>query len=99
MTHRTLDPNLRGHDWVVGDIHGCFRHLALAAEVLGIRPGHDRLISVGDLVDRGPQSHEAIEWLSDGRITAAVLGNHEQIMSLALTTGHLDQMWKNNGGG
>lgn len=99
MIHRTLDVNAHGNDWVVGDLHGCFGHLALAIEALGIRPGRDRLISVGDLVDRGPQSHEAIEWLDDGRLTTAVLGNHEQLMSLALTVRALERMWKDNGGG
>ena len=99
MTHRLLDVNAHGSDWVVGDLHGCFRHLERAIEALGIRPGIDRIISVGDLIDRGPQSHEAIYWLGDGRLAASVLGNHETLMITALTTEYFDQMWKNNGGG
>ena len=66
-----------GRDFVVGDIHGMFQHLdALLAEV-GFRAERDRLFSVGDLVDRGPNSPAALEWL-DRPWFHACRGNHEQ---------------------
>ena len=37
----------------------------------------DRLFGVGDLVGRGPHSHEALDWL-ETRFTAVVMGNHER---------------------
>ncbi len=47
---------------------------------MGFVRGRDRLFSVGDLIDRGPESAQALAWLEDGRIAGAVLGNHEDMM-------------------
>ena len=66
-----------GRDFVVGDVHGCFRTLEWLLDEVAFESGRDRLFSVGDLIDRGPHSHDGIEWLIDGRINAATMGNHE----------------------
>ena len=55
--------NEDGRDFVVGDIHGMFQHLTELLEQIEFDEGSDRLFSVGDLVDRGPESHRALEWL------------------------------------
>ena len=52
-----------GTDWVVGDVHGCFETLRQALAAIDFEQGRDRLFSVGDLIDRGPNSIEALEWL------------------------------------
>jgi serine/threonine protein phosphatase 1 len=70
--------NVAGRDFVVGDIHGCFRKLEAELANLGFDPAYDRLFSVGDLVDRGPDSELAIEWLAKPWFHA-VRGNHEQM--------------------
>ena len=44
-------------------VHGCFRTLARALAELDFDPERDRLFGVGDLVNRGPHSVEALEWL------------------------------------
>ena len=54
--------NAAGHDIVVGDVHGCFRTLARALDAVGFKAGGDRPFDVGDLVNRGPYSAEAIDW-------------------------------------
>lgn len=69
-----------GRDLVVGDVHGGFRTLEHALDTLSFDASTDRLFSVGDLIDRGPDSARALEWLKSGRITAAVRGNHEQML-------------------
>ena len=69
--------NRLGRDFVVGDVHGCFRTLEQCLAKVRFDPERDRLFSVGDLVNRGPHSLEAVEWLTDGRIAGAVAGNHE----------------------
>jgi serine/threonine protein phosphatase 1 len=51
--------NTAGRDLIVGDIHGCFARLQVALDELGFDPERDRLFSVGDLVDRGPDSEVA----------------------------------------
>ena len=76
-----------GRDLVAGDIHGYFDTLEHALDKLGFDPGADRLFAVGDLVDRGPRSAAALEWLAADRI-AAVRGNHDQGMVDALVLDH-----------
>ena len=78
-----------GRDLVAGDLHGYFDTLEEALKTLRFDPAHDRLFGVGDLVDRGPRSENAIEWLEQRRI-ASVRGNHEQMMVNALV---LDGGW------
>lgn len=73
-----LPANLRGRDFVVGDIHGMFDDLARSLELRHFDPAADRLLSVGDLVDRGPKSTEARSWLAQPWFHA-VAGNHEAL--------------------
>ena len=70
--------NARGRDFVVGDVHGCFRTLERALEGLDYDPERDRLFGVGDLVNRGPHSIESLEWL-ERRFEAVALGNHDRV--------------------
>ena len=95
-----------GRDLVVGDIHGHFATLERALDALDFDAARDRLFSVGDLIDRGPESERAVEWLESERITAAVRGNHEQMMAdafafgatLVLRKGGPGGLWLGNGG-
>lgn len=76
---RRFKRNTRGRDLIVGDVHGCFDKLRLTLRSIGFDPdAGDRLFSVGDLVDRGPQSDHAIQWLCRPWFHA-VRGNHEQM--------------------
>ncbi len=77
-TVKTL-PRGKGRDFCVGDIHGTFDLLKSALASVGFDPKVDRLFSVGDLVDRGPYSAEAIDFLREPWFYA-VRGNHEQIL-------------------
>jgi serine/threonine protein phosphatase 1 len=70
--------NAAGQDFAVGDIHGCFGKLRRALDAIKFDPAVDRLFSVGDLVDRGPESYQALEWLKLPWFHA-VRGNHEQM--------------------
>lgn len=78
IIHR-LPRNTQGRDFAVGDLHGMFSHLESALETLDFDPEHDRLLSVGDLIDRGPQSHRALEFLEHPWFHA-VQGNHERLL-------------------
>lgn len=68
--------NAAGRDLAVGDIHGHFSRLEEALSVVGFDVRCDRLFSVGDLVDRGPESLVAIEYLKKPWFHA-VRGNHD----------------------
>lgn len=73
----TFTANPDGRDFVVGDVHGCFRTLERALAESQFDPACDRLFGVGDLVNRGPHSVEAVDWLEQ-RFTAVTLGNHDR---------------------
>lgn len=89
--------NTAGADYVVGDVHGCFSRLQAELDKIGFNPECDRLFSVGDLVDRGPESEKALEWL-DKPWFHAVRGNHEQ-MAIDHCTGMIDAgIYAANGG-
>ncbi len=68
--------NVVGRDFAVGDIHGCFSHLSRSLEAIGFDASVDRLFSVGDLVDRGPESDQVLAWLGKPWFHA-ICGNHD----------------------
>ena len=95
---QTFAANTAGRDFVVGDIHGCFQMLDALLERIEFDRGCDRLFSVGDLIDRGPQSERAAEFI-DAPWFHAVRGNHEQMMLDAVAEGGDAQwLWQMNGG-
>ncbi len=61
--------------WAIGDVQGCQDSLlALLAKL----PAHARLWLVGDLVNRGPRSLDALRWaIAQGGRVVTVLGNHD----------------------
>lgn len=64
--------------YAVGDLQGCLDPLLCLLDEVNFRPGQDRLWLVGDLVNRGPQSLETLEFLYENREhIVAVLGNHD----------------------
>ncbi len=71
-----IEKNETGRDFAVGDIHGCFTALADALDSIGFDAGKDRLFSVGDLVDRGPESGSVLDWLAKPWVFA-IQGNHD----------------------
>lgn len=74
-----FERNTDGRDFVVGDIHGMFSHLEALLDRVEFDEASDRLFSVGDLVDRGPESADALKWLERPWFHA-VRGNHEQFV-------------------
>ncbi len=95
---RRFGLNEHGRDLIVGDIHGCFDKLQARLDTIGFDPSTgDRLFSVGDLVDRGPQSDAVLDWLDQPWFNP-VLGNHEQMLLLS-TLGEQDEdEYRANGG-
>lgn len=73
-----LAKNTTGRDFVVGDIHGCFDQLIAAMNAVGFDEENDRLLSLGDLVDRGPGSNRAWKFLAKPYVHA-IRGNHEDM--------------------
>ena len=70
--------NEQGRDFLVGDIHGMFSKLDEILHDLCFNITVDRLFSVGDMVDRGPESYDVLKWLAASWFHS-VRGNHEQM--------------------
>lgn len=97
MRVQSFKKNDEGRDFVVGDIHGCFDALREAMESHYFDESKDRIFSVGDLVDRGSQCEEAIDWIAKPWFHA-VRGNHEQ-MAIGVAEGRHDRdNYMRNGG-
>lgn len=62
---------------IVGDVHGCFAELLELLEKVALAP-EDLLVSVGDLVDRGPESPEVVRFFRERPSTIVLMGNHER---------------------
>lgn len=61
---------------VVGDIHGCYDELLDLLDKVQFS-SDDRLISVGDLITKGPKSREVLERFMSEKQFSAVIGNHD----------------------
>jgi serine/threonine protein phosphatase 1 len=88
--------NASGRDFVVGDLHGCVDALRYLLRLIAFDPARDRLFSVGDLVDRGEHSEQALALLEKPWFFA-VLGNHEDTLC-AVADGRLRRRWYGIGG-
>jgi bis(5'-nucleosyl)-tetraphosphatase (symmetrical) len=63
--------------WVVGDVQGCDEPLRRLVAAMAFRPGVDRMVLLGDLVNRGPGSLEVLRWCVRTPGVDAILGNHD----------------------
>jgi serine/threonine protein phosphatase 1 len=70
--------------FIVGDIHGCLGMLQRLMQRIPWRPDVDRLIFLGDYIDRGEDSRGVIEAVMEISRTServdCLLGNHEKIL-------------------
>jgi serine/threonine protein phosphatase 1 len=84
----------------IGDVHGC----SIAWDVLlaEVNPhGDDTVVTLGDYVDRGPDSKGVLDRLLDlhrtGRLVA-LRGNHEVMMLNAQLSAAAEREWRRCGG-
>lgn len=97
---KTERDRVSGRILAIGDIHGC--HVALDALLSLVQPdGDDSLIVLGDVVDRGPGTRQAIDQLLHVRQFTElnfIMGNHEEMMLGALEDQRLASHWLTYGG-
>lgn len=74
-----LPRNTKGRDFVVGDIHGAYDTLITALRAVNFNVHVDRLLCVGDLIDRGPHSYRVAKFLAQPFVYA-IRGNHEDML-------------------
>ncbi|WP_158967360.1 symmetrical bis(5'-nucleosyl)-tetraphosphatase [Paraglaciecola sp. L3A3] len=64
--------------YIVGDIQACLGGLQALLKKVNFDANDDRLIAVGDLIGRGPQALETLQFLKSlGNSFDTVLGNHD----------------------
>lgn len=64
--------------YVVGDIQACYQGLQTLLDKIAFSPSRDTLWAVGDLIGRGPQALETLDYLEGlGNAFDTVLGNHD----------------------
>ena len=70
--------------FVIGDIHGCHQALMELLTLINADPDQDRLVFLGDYVDRGPDTRGVIDELlalrQQFRKMVALKGNHEEVL-------------------
>ncbi len=85
--------------YVIGDIHGCAK--ALRSLIESISPeSDDELVFLGDYIDRGPNSRDVIQQITELRehcLVVPLRGNHE-LMLLGVLGGLGDLVRLENGG-
>ncbi len=84
----------------IGDIHGCLTSLLAVVEAARIGET-DVLVTLGDYVDRGPDSRGVIDWLIEfagRRRLVAIRGNHDLMMMQAREGGSSASDWLDCGG-
>jgi len=91
-----------GRLFAIGDIHGCFDQLyELVTEVISLKK-EDRLILLGDYIDRGSQSREVIDFIIDlkakGFDIKPLMGNHENMLLESYTDPEMIYQWYMNSG-
>ena len=89
--------------FAIGDIHGCFESLRNLIENKIKLKRSDKLILLGDYIDRGPQSKEVVDFIielqSKGYDIVTLMGNHEAMLIDAMENEKNLSKWIHNGGG
>ena len=62
---------------IIGDIHGCYFELQALLDKAGLGAG-DEVIGIGDIVDRGPETPQVVEFFQNTPKAIAIMGNHER---------------------
>ncbi|MBM3226700.1 MAG: serine/threonine protein phosphatase, partial [Candidatus Tectomicrobia bacterium] len=87
-------------DYAIGDVHGCLDKLARLLALLNYDTTADRLIFLGDYIDRGPDSKGVLDLLlclqQENPTNVFLMGNHEENFLLyiqACLAGDDDRYW------
>ena len=82
--------------YIIGDIHGEFDKLMACLSSVNFDYENDKLIQLGDVVDRGSDSYMCIEELLKIKNLIAIQGNHDECWFNSLLNGTVErgELWK-----
>lgn len=87
--------------FIIGDIHGCLDMLKRLMDKIKWRPEKDRLIFVGDYLDRGEDPKGVVDFILEisktSSLVQCLIGNHENIFLDFLDGGDLAMFLLNGG--
>lgn len=87
--------------FIIGDVHGCLHMLKNLMKKINWKPQRDRLIFLGDYIDRGPDSKGVVLFILElQKISPHVqclMGNHENAFLEFLNGGDIDLFLMNGG--
>jgi len=79
--------------YIIGDVHGCLEMLKRLLDKIDWNPANDRLIFLGDYIDRGKNSKGVLDLLLEisksSSLVQFLIGNHENIFLEYLNTGRI----------
>ena len=96
----TARAEMAGRVYAIGDIHGCDVALDVVLSKLDLS-ADDTVVTLGDVVDRGPGTKQAIDRLLQLQTVCNVvflMGNHEEMMLDARGGGSIQKSWLGFGG-
>ena len=87
-------------EYVIGDIHGEIEALKRIISKIDYEPAEDKLIFLGDYIDRGSSAYEVYKYIKkiDNAKNIFLRGNHEEMMIDAVLNDGNRQLWYHNGG-
>jgi serine/threonine protein phosphatase 1 len=90
-----------GKVFVIGDVHGCLDLLKRLMEKIDWKPHEDRLIFLGDYIDRGDDSRGVVSYILEllrlSSLVECLMGNHEDLFLNYLAGGDSDTFLLNGG--
>jgi serine/threonine protein phosphatase 1 len=84
--------------FVIGDIHSHYDEFIEVLDRAGFQYDNDLLISLGDLVDRGPKPIEVVEKVMQIKNFIHILGNHDEWCYQFLKYDYKPYIWTSQGG-
>ncbi len=82
------------HVTFIGDIHGCYQSMLALLEKIPKK--NNRIIFLGDLINKGPRSYEVYQFIR-GNEYECIKGNHEYYC-IFRDKKNYKEIWKNSGG-
>ena len=93
---------MKSRIFAIGDIHGCFQSFKILIEDKIRFNTSDKLILLGDYIDRGTESKEVIDYIlrlqQNGSDIIPLLGNHEVMLLDAYDNKDKIPLWLYTGG-